>query len=302
VPSAKPDSKVLPDAGLVVLRRGTARVTLDAGPLGDDRLAAHGHADALAVSLSVGAAYLVGDPGTGTYFQDAGLRTALRGTGAHATVLVDGVDQSEQAAAFLWGRRATSRLGHVDLDRGLAIASHDGYLRLPDPVLHRRAVLLLEAGLLVYDRLEASARHTYSQRWPMPPWIHTQCEANRVLCVGPTFAATLAVATSVPSELRVIQGSHEPREGWWSPHFQAVEPAPWPSLDFTGSGVVHAAAFIAVAADSSSPPELSIELVERGRTASIDVVADNTPFSFTFDLDASAGRQVIEGILTAATE
>lgn len=289
-PLPEPESAVMRDAGLVVLRAGQTRVTFDAGPLGDQRLAAHGHADALAVSLSIGSTYVVGDPGTGTYFGDASLRAALRGTGAHATVLVDGRDQSEQAGAFLWGRRATARLAYVDLDRRLAIASHDGYLRLRDPVRHERAVLLMESGLLVYDRLDASASHTYSQRWPLPPSIRAQLEGNRVVCSGSSVTASLVMTASVPSALRVVEGSEEPREGWWSARFQAAEPAPLVCLDFEASGVVHAAAFLAVTA---ATPEMSLDVEDGERTATLTVGVDGITFSFVFDLDAGDGDQVV---------
>lgn len=300
LPADPPGPAVLRDAGLVVLRSRGRRVTLDAGPLGDNRLAAHGHADALAVTLSVGATYVVGDPGTGTYFGEEDLRTALRGTGAHATVLVDGFDQSQQTGAFLWGRRAKARLRHVDLERGLAIATHDGYHRLSDPVCHERAVVLTDFGLLVYDRLDARSEHTYSQRWPMPPWIRAQVRESHALCVGPGVAATLATRASAPSVLRMIEGSDEPREGWWSPRFQAVEPAPLVSLDFAGTGVVHAAAFLAIASDPLLPPEVSLAVVETGRASTVSVEMDAASFAFTFDLDAAEDEQVVHTILTVA--
>ena len=81
---------VLRDAGLVVLRRGGTRVTIDAGPLGYGALAAHGHADALQVTIADGDGELVVDPGVGSYYRQPPLREAFRGTGFHPTVLVDG--------------------------------------------------------------------------------------------------------------------------------------------------------------------------------------------------------------------
>ncbi len=97
-----PGSGVLPDLGLVVLRRDGVRVTFDAGPLGYLSLAAHGHADALGVTLADTGGELVGDPGTGSYFGNPERRAAFRSTRFHATVAVDGADQAEQAGPFLW--------------------------------------------------------------------------------------------------------------------------------------------------------------------------------------------------------
>ena len=50
------------------MRRGRHRITMDVGPLGYPSIAAHGHADALAVTVSDGGRDLIGDPGTGSYY------------------------------------------------------------------------------------------------------------------------------------------------------------------------------------------------------------------------------------------
>ena len=81
-------------------------MTVDVGPLGYLAIAAHGHADALAVGLAVDGHDLVGDPGTGSYFAHPEWRTAHRSTRAHATVAVDDADQSVMGGPFLWTEHA----------------------------------------------------------------------------------------------------------------------------------------------------------------------------------------------------
>jgi hypothetical protein len=69
-------------------------------------LAAHGHADALAITVFHGADPIVVDPGTFAYHEDTAARDACRSTPAHATVSFGARSQSEMLGPFLWGRRA----------------------------------------------------------------------------------------------------------------------------------------------------------------------------------------------------
>ena len=87
-----------------------------------------------AVTLSHDSQELIVDPGTGSNYGNPLWRTAFWGTRAHATVCVDGLDQSEIGGRFYWSRHAVSTVRSVDLDRGIVDAQHDGYRRLDDPV------------------------------------------------------------------------------------------------------------------------------------------------------------------------
>ena len=130
---------------------------VDCGPLGYLGIADHGHADALAITLSVAGEECLVDPGTWSYSQAPAWRDYFRGTSAHNTVRVDGVDQSVSGGRFMWLRKAQARIDRMprspgDFDfRG----SHDGYLRLDDPVRHRRSVRFKDATLVVRDELAA---------------------------------------------------------------------------------------------------------------------------------------------------
>ena len=60
------------------------------GPLGFTSIAAHGHADALAMVLSIGGDELFIDPGTYAYHTEQKWRDYFKGTSAHNTVRIDG--------------------------------------------------------------------------------------------------------------------------------------------------------------------------------------------------------------------
>jgi len=95
-----------PDGGWTVWRRAGLLATLDHAPLGLGPIAAHGHADALAVTLFADGDGIIVDPGTHAYHEDPAARDRCRATPAHATVNFGGRSQSEMLGPFLWGRRA----------------------------------------------------------------------------------------------------------------------------------------------------------------------------------------------------
>jgi len=133
------------DAGLAHVRTdgGDVGLMMDFGPLGFTSIAAHGHADALAVWLSIGDEFFLVDAGTYAYHSHEEWRKYFRGTAAHNTARVDGRDQSEMKGRFLWGAKSNSRLLRFEENAGLVMieAEHDGYTRLEDPVTHRRCVV-----------------------------------------------------------------------------------------------------------------------------------------------------------------
>lgn len=152
---------VFPEAGYAVLR-GVAQDYLffDAGPLGPRRLPGHGHADALSFVLHEQGRPLIVDPGVYSYHEQS-WRNHFRSTLAHNTVAVDGLDQ-----CLFWGpfRVAYPPEAHLlDWSERHATGEHTGYVRLPDPVVHRRRIDRKTSGeWLIGDRFEGRGTHTFS--------------------------------------------------------------------------------------------------------------------------------------------
>ncbi len=239
-PSTPPRaSSVSPDAGWIVLRGGSPRrsLLLDAGPHGLAPLDAHAHADALAIALSAAEAPLIVDPGTYRYHSGGRWRDHFRSTAAHATIEIDGVDQSRMAGPFLWHGRARSGITECHLGGALELVSarHDGYQRLADPVLHRRRVLHLGDGrFLIQDLVDCAGDHQLSLALPLPPGTVTVSDLHSVppeglalsartpsgtcldLLLGADFAATVVVLT----------GEDHPPAGWISERFGERVAAP----------------------------------------------------------------------------
>ncbi|PVZ07993.1 heparinase II/III family protein [Actinomycetospora cinnamomea] len=228
-PALEPGSFHAEQGGLVVLRAGDRRVTVDVGPLGYLSIAAHGHADALAVTLSRGGRELVGDPGTGSYFAHPDWRTAHRGTRAHPTVAVDDRDQSVMGGEFLWSRHARTTVEEVDLTRGLVHAHHDGYEALEAPVRHHRWVVAPpdEATVLVVDLLEGRGQHRVRTSWPLHPGLRAAPDEDGHLATDGTGAPVLGLthAATTPWIHHHVRGDEETHLGWWSDRLEAREPS-----------------------------------------------------------------------------
>jgi Heparinase II/III-like protein/Heparinase II/III N-terminus len=203
------------------------RIIADAAPLGYLAIAAHGHADALALVLSAGGHPLLVDPGTYSYHTQRTWRDYFRGTSAHNTLRVDGADQSVSGGAFLWNRHASARCLAFDLGphSQRLLAEHDGYRRLPDPVLHRREWVYESAArrLIVTDEIHCSTTHEIEMFWHFAPACVVELDAGAVTAARDGVALTLSWPASFSAHL--VRGIEEPPQGWVSERFDTKVPA-----------------------------------------------------------------------------
>ncbi len=216
------------DGGLVVLRSGRRRLTMDIGPLGYLSIAAHGHADALAVTLSSEGRDLIVDPGTASYYGNPAWRAAHRSTRAHPTVCVDGLDQSVIAGPFLWSRHADVKVRSVDLDRGIVDAEHHGYVRLDDPVVHRRWLIAPHglATVVVVDLIDGRAEHDVVVSWPLHPDLDVAPTGDgHLVTIDDEPVLQLCHAATAPIELQRVKGDTETHLGWFSDRLESRTPA-----------------------------------------------------------------------------
>ncbi|MEZ5385011.1 MAG: heparinase II/III family protein [Prosthecobacter sp.] len=96
------------ESGLAVWRDARWSVRADASPLGLGSMAAHGHLDAMHVSLWFEQHALVIDPGTGAYYGDPDLRARLASWEAHnAPVPASGRTTPQRMGSFLWSKHHT---------------------------------------------------------------------------------------------------------------------------------------------------------------------------------------------------
>lgn len=215
-----------PDSGYYLLGHGfetpdEVKLIVDAGPLGYLSLAAHGHADALAVCLSVGGHEILIDPGTYAYHSQAQWRRYFRSTRAHNTAEIDGMDQSQQDGSFMWSRHARSRCrlfasaGSLQMFR----AEHTGYCRLRDPVLHERSIEFdaAEREFSIVDAFDCAGMHVIERHWHFSPQLAPEIIDRGVRVCAGRYVVTFTAAE--PIELERHVGGSAQEGGWYSPSF-----------------------------------------------------------------------------------
>jgi hypothetical protein len=225
---ALPMRRDFPEGGYYVLgcdfeTAGEIRLVADAGPLGYREIAAHGHADALSFTLSLGGVEMLVDPGTYAYHTQSEWRAYFRGTSAHNTVRVDGRDQSQPGGNFMWLRKASARCHawSATAAEDRFEGSHDGYAGLDDPVTHRRRIVLDKRSrtLTIDDRLLMRGQHRIE--------LFFHCAEGAVVT---PIAGGVAVARNgrtlrirwpavAGGQGRVLAGSQDPVAGWISRRF-----------------------------------------------------------------------------------
>jgi hypothetical protein len=219
--STRPEAKEFSAGGIYIM--GSAEptpqlLTIDAGPQGTGR-SGHGHADALSITFSADGRRWLDDPGTCSYMQKTE-RSSLHGTGAHNTLRIDHLDQAVEDGPFAWAFTAKARAERRIKRNTFALftGSHDGYQRLPDPVVHRRTVVRVPDCWLVRDRAIGSGRHQLELFWHFAPDLRIESKGNALIAVpaGPSAVGKMRLAL-LPAEDQLWNS--EITEGWISPAY-----------------------------------------------------------------------------------
>jgi hypothetical protein len=133
----------------------------------------------------------------------------------------------------------------------------------------------------VYDRLEASATHAVSVRWPLHPLLDA-----RVRAPGEVWAESsegmrllLAVAATTVGSISVARGERSPLAGWWSPRLERLVPAPLVKWETTFAGRLDVATILCPVTTALRP---LLELTLRRQAAAAQLT-----------LSSAAGRRVV---------
>ena len=235
-------STMFRDAGCVVMRStsGTAeRVLLfDAGPQG---LAgcAHGHADALSFVCSADGEDWLVDPGTFVYTGSREWRQSFSGTQAHNTVIVDGRDQADPVDIFKWAAIPNVRLEkwRTSPSLDIAVASHDGYLRLERGVIHRRRIVFVKPRFwLITDELNGAGEHIAEFLFHFAPQTTLAQSGGKCAAARGEKCILLAASASTVA-WETVEGDEGRRIGWYSADYglRVAAPVACAKVRFTDS-------------------------------------------------------------------
>jgi len=125
----------------------------------------------------------------------------------------------------MWLKKANAWCEHFasDQDKDQVVGVQDGYLRLKDPVLHKRTLELdkNENRLVIEDHLECRGGHEIERFWHF-------CECCRVWQEGSCIwaennGAKICLQCS-DAKLELVWGQVDPPLGWVSRRFDYKEP------------------------------------------------------------------------------
>ncbi len=188
----------------------------DCGAIGDG---GHGHYDVLSLEASAGAGPIVVDPGRYTYAEhgDTNWRRWFKGTSAHNTVTVDGLDQVAYRRGRPKGPTVETRL----LGRGTAadLDVIDGLVRSPcyDTTHRRTVVFVADEYWLVIDALQGTSARHLDLRWHLAPGLERSLQIED----GPAGAT---VTTDAGLLLLAHTGAVLQEPGWYAGSYGAKVP------------------------------------------------------------------------------
>ncbi|HEY3020922.1 MAG TPA: alginate lyase family protein [Solirubrobacteraceae bacterium] len=198
-------------------------LVFDCGPLGEG---GHGHYDLLSVEVAGGGRRLLVDPGRYTYDErpavaddPANPRHWFKGTAAHNTVCVDGLDQTPYARSAPAGPVAEGRfLGRLSAPR-LDVLCGQATSPCYDAVHTRRIVFVADEYWVIEDRLHAPTAHRYDLRFHLAPEAWGTAAVTRSEHGPAVVAPGLALVFAGPAAPAI-----EP--GWVAPAYGVKLPAP----------------------------------------------------------------------------
>ncbi|NVO02102.1 MAG: alginate lyase family protein [Bacteroidetes bacterium] len=161
-------SRAFPDAGFYILRKNDNYLIFNASgkshypelPSGT-----HTHSDLLSFELFLDGRTFLVDPGSYLYTSNSKERRRFRSTQMHNTVVIDGESQNVIKEDVLWDfeRNAIPKIiewiSNETIDKIAAL--HDGFSRLPKPVIHKRTVIFEKNTIewKIKDELQGEGEH-----------------------------------------------------------------------------------------------------------------------------------------------
>jgi len=202
-----------PEAGYYVMQTDDLWMMVDGGPVGPEYLMAHAHADIFSYELSLFGKRFVVD--SGVYEYTAGpMRQHVRGTAAHNTVQIDGLDQVECWDAFRVARRdAPTNITWRETEEGAVFeGTYDGYqARLGNALSHHRRIEVNTDArrVRVHDEIAGRGEHRVESRIHLHPDVSVRRDENG-------FSLRRGKNRG---RVEILAGESSQEESWYCPRF-----------------------------------------------------------------------------------
>ncbi len=168
------DSKSFSDAGFYILRHldhymfiNNSGVSRYPDHIKSGRF--HTHADLLSFEFALGKSTFIIDAGTYAYTSSQSERNHFRSTKVHNTLTVDDCDQHilDKNNAFKLHQLAypVENVFENGEFEDKFFGSHDGYCKLPEPILHTRQILFNKKELIYNVRDELKGEGVHNVKW-----------------------------------------------------------------------------------------------------------------------------------------
>lgn len=196
--------------GIAVLRDGwdtaDSVAVIDAGPHGS-LSSAHSHADAMAMTLTLGSTELFIDRGTLTYTGPE--RNEFRSTMSHNTLEVDAESSATPGTPFRWLDVPPTPSAGVFAAGGFSgfAGESRGHVGSGRPSAHARLVLHQRGGAwVVHDRASRSGARGATVRWQLAPGLDAELrdDGETVVVRDPAGVGIAVVFAPLAADLRVV--------------------------------------------------------------------------------------------------
>lgn len=219
------------NSGIAIRKVDDWFARLDLSPLGYGKTAAHGHLDALHLSLWWRGRAVLIDPGTGAYYGNLEQRDWFASRAAHNGPCLTGADHPSRQGTFLWSSEHS-----VPAWRQPDSESLQTEWFVPTGAIHRRVDLLREQkGWRVVDDFlpnDRRAEGEFTVRWQFPPGAVVQRIEDRRFRVE-LGEDVFRVEASEEWETVVVEGHDDDSAerpaafaGTVSPSFRVIARAP----------------------------------------------------------------------------
>lgn len=219
--------RVFRKTGIAIHRSDQWLLRWDVSPLGYLATAAHGHLDALHLSLWVGGVAMIIDPGTGAYYANLPLRNWLASRQAHNGPCPVGEDWPRRLGPFLWSEH------HAQPTIATAKKTLRAELATPRAVLKRSIEVSEPSQIVVEDSMQSlSDVKTFTVLWQFAPEAKCDTFGSRKFRVT-RHSATLDILVSGDWETVELVQAPPPGaipEGTVSPAFRTTTWAPYLKL------------------------------------------------------------------------